>query len=269
MSDVRHTLTLKEAAEQLGVHYMTAYRYVRSGRLPARRGERGWEIDPADLARLGSAPTNGRSVRPRPERLAMRLIAGDEAGAWQVIEDALTSGMSAPSVHTELVLGAMREIGDRWEAGTLDVYGEHRASAIAWRLIGRLGHRFQIPGPRSGAVVLGCPPGELHSLPVAVASDLLRWRGVEAVDLGANLPVDSFVRAALETPKLIGVGVCATSRGSRVAAMSVVQALRAEGISMVVVGGADVADATDAAVAGSSAYTRDVVSFVDTMLGRR
>ena len=29
-------LTLQEAADLLGVHYMTAYRYVRTGRLPAR-----------------------------------------------------------------------------------------------------------------------------------------------------------------------------------------------------------------------------------------
>ena len=31
------TLTLAEAANHLGVHYMTAYRYVRTGQLPARK----------------------------------------------------------------------------------------------------------------------------------------------------------------------------------------------------------------------------------------
>ena len=33
----RQSLTLPEVAEKLGVHYMTAYRYVRTGRLPAKR----------------------------------------------------------------------------------------------------------------------------------------------------------------------------------------------------------------------------------------
>ena len=32
----RRPFTLPEVAEKLGVHYMTAYRYVRTGRLPAR-----------------------------------------------------------------------------------------------------------------------------------------------------------------------------------------------------------------------------------------
>ena len=31
------TISLQEAADQLGVHYMTVYRYVRHGRLPARK----------------------------------------------------------------------------------------------------------------------------------------------------------------------------------------------------------------------------------------
>ena len=30
-------ITLQEAADRLGVHYMTAYRYVRTGRMPATR----------------------------------------------------------------------------------------------------------------------------------------------------------------------------------------------------------------------------------------
>ena len=44
-------VTLHEAAERLGVHYMTAYRRVRMGILPARKIGGTWWIDPADLDR--------------------------------------------------------------------------------------------------------------------------------------------------------------------------------------------------------------------------
>ena len=37
-------VTLHEAAKRLGVHYMTAYRYVRTGRLPAERDGAHWLI---------------------------------------------------------------------------------------------------------------------------------------------------------------------------------------------------------------------------------
>ena len=43
-------LTLQQAADKLGVHYMTVYRYVRTGKLPATRVGGGWQVDPDDLA---------------------------------------------------------------------------------------------------------------------------------------------------------------------------------------------------------------------------
>ena len=45
-------LNLKQVAQRLGVHYMTAYRYVRQGRLPARREGTAWVVDRADVERF-------------------------------------------------------------------------------------------------------------------------------------------------------------------------------------------------------------------------
>ena len=47
------TLSLHQAADELGVHYMTAYRYVRLGVLPAHREGRSWRVRRADLDTLG------------------------------------------------------------------------------------------------------------------------------------------------------------------------------------------------------------------------
>ena len=49
-------LSLHQAADLLGVHYMTVYRRVRLGILPARKVDGTWLIDPADLEQTtGSA----------------------------------------------------------------------------------------------------------------------------------------------------------------------------------------------------------------------
>ena len=50
MSPADESLNLKQVAAELGVHYMTAYRYVRQGRLPAWRDGTNWRVDPAALA---------------------------------------------------------------------------------------------------------------------------------------------------------------------------------------------------------------------------
>ena len=84
---VTSTMTLQEAADQLGTHYMTVYRYVRLGRLPARKVGGTWEVEKADVEAL---QTGGeQKVRPRHSadwsaRLEARLVEGDEAGAEAV-----------------------------------------------------------------------------------------------------------------------------------------------------------------------------------------
>ena len=61
-------LTLHEAADRLGVHYMTVYRRVRLGMLPARKVGGTWRIDPVDLTgaavgfrRTGNGPGTGQA----------------------------------------------------------------------------------------------------------------------------------------------------------------------------------------------------------------
>lgn len=208
---------LRAVADQLGVHYMTAYRYVRSGRLPASKVDGEWMIDPDDLVRLRERPMPaGRPVGAAPrtvhrERLEARLIAGDEVGSWGVVEAALGSGATPAEVLGELIGPALTSIGARWAAGELSIADEHRGSAVAHRLIARLGPRFARPGRRRGRVVLGSAPGDQHSLPTAILSDLLRGAGLEVVDLGADCPAGSFVDAADVVGRPCVIGVCVTA----------------------------------------------------------
>ena len=50
------TLSLRECAERLGVHYMTAYRYVRTGMLAAVKQGTEWRVASEDLESFGSGP---------------------------------------------------------------------------------------------------------------------------------------------------------------------------------------------------------------------
>ena len=243
------TVGLRQAAEQLGVHYMTAYRYVRSGRLPAHKLGTEWQIDPADLEQLiaAPAPRRGRGGTPRAvhrERLEGRLIEGDEQGAWGVVESALVSGAEPAEILTDLLSPSLRSIGARWADGELTIADEHRASAVAQRLIARMGPRFARPGRRRGTVVLGSVAGDRHSLPTAILSDLLRGAGLEVVDLGADCPAESFVDAVQRADSPAAVGVCVTAPEAVDGVPEVLAGLRAAGVDCpVVLGGGAIADA--------------------------
>jgi excisionase family DNA binding protein len=252
-------ITLQEAADRLGVHYMTAYRYVRTGRLPATRDGVQWLVDPADLKRLRArrVPKGSGRVRSEgPVKLAARMVAGDEAGAWAVLDAALGSGVTAADVHMDLLVPALDSIGEQWAEGVLTVADEHRASVIAQRLIGRLGPQFARRGRKRGTVVLGMPAGERHSLPGAILADLLRGAGFEVLDTGADTPPESFVETATFANRLVTVVLGSTTPGHDATLRATIRALRGAGVEVpVLVGGAAIVDEAHARRLGADAWS--------------
>ena len=254
-------LSLLQAAEKLGVHYMTVYRYVRTGKLPATRVGGTWQVDPDDLAQMRPAvPNYSRDPAARATatkaQLEARLLAGDEPGAWGVLEAALASDHSPSEVLLQLVAPALESIGDRWHADELTVADEHRASAVAVRLISRIGARFGRRGPKRGSVVITTPPAEQHSAPVAIAADLLRWAGFNVIELGADTPADALAQALAGVPDLLAVAMACTTQDSTTSARRVIAHLRtALPETTVLLGGAAITDADQALSLGADGFT--------------
>jgi excisionase family DNA binding protein len=256
----RSRISLHEAARRLDVHYMTVYRYVRTGRLPAERDGANWTIDPADLERMrapGPARRGAGAIRSEGSaQLVRRMVAGDEAGAWNTVEAALASSLEPADVYHELLVPALRDIGAGWEDGSLSIADEHGATAVAQRIIGRLGPRFARRGRKRGAVVLGAPPGDEHGLPSAIVADLLRAARFEALDLGANVPAESFVDAARDANRLVAVLIGATTPGRDQSVRASIRALRAAGVDVpVLVGGGAIDDDAHARRLGADGRT--------------
>jgi methanogenic corrinoid protein MtbC1 len=187
-----------------------------------------------------------------------------------VVEAALAAGAELDEIYLEVLSPAMAGIGARWERGELDISLEHRATGIAMRLIGRLGPRFVRRGRTRGAIVIGTPAGERHALPVAMLADLIRQYGWEVSDLGADVPAESFVHAALSTPDVVAVGVSITAPTSLDAAREAIAALRksAPGV-MVVVGGRAVSSVEFGIGLGAHHVATDAKGFVDYLEGVR
>lgn len=204
-------ISLNEAAEQLGVHYMTAYRYVRTGRLAAHKDEGQWRVEAKDLTAFLSEPMG---ATPRGELLPglieERLLAGDENGTYQLIENAMASGAGPEEAYLDLIAPAMTEVGMRWSRGEVSIADEHVASSTALRVISRLGPRVSSRGRTKGIILLATVANDFHYLPTALLRDLLRFRGFDVQDLGANTPAQSIVDRARTVPDLLAIGLSAT-----------------------------------------------------------
>ncbi len=273
------SVNLKQAASMLGVHYMTAYRYVRQGRLDARRQGTEWRVSTAAIESLRvSAQSSSEAKETRADvrwdqRLEVCLLAGDETSAWAVIENALASGHSATYCYLDIIASALASIGEGWASDTIDVAEQHLATAVAIRLVSRLGARFRRPGRSRGTVVFGAPPGELHILPIAIVADLVRLQGYDVLELGADVPVEAFVASTLRTPRLICVGVGITRPELLDSAQRVVDAVRdIDAAVPIVIGGLAIKELGSAGLRGVTAVAdsgRDAIGIIESFAATR
>jgi excisionase family DNA binding protein len=259
-------LTLRQAADALGVHYMTAYRYVRLGQLEATKVGGEWRVAQAALAVFQAAPTAVPARQrnaPWSDRLEARLLAGDATGAWRVVESAMAGGTAVADVYTDVLAPALRSIGDRWQDGRIDIAEEHRASGIATRIVGRLGSRAVRRGRPRGTIVLGSPAGERHALVVAILADLLRLEGWDVCDLGADTPSESFVHVLATVDGVAAVGLSVTDPTFLDSCAATCAALRAAGVQVpIYVGGQAVVSEAAAVALGADGHAPDAATLI-------
>lgn len=261
------SISLRAAAEQLGLHYMTVYRYVRTGRLAATKVSGQWFVQPADVAAIAAGEKGAdRSEGVRGHaagRLEDRLLVADEAGAWAVVSQSLTSGAEPAEIHLRLLIPAMQSIGSSWQRGEISVFDEHQASVVAARLAARLGPRFHRRGPTRGHVVVGLPSGDTHALNTAIIADLLRGRGFEVTDLGADTPAESFLEV-MDADVLIGVAISSTTATTFDEAALTIATLRASHPdAAIALGGTGVPGRLEAEAAGATIWSPDVEGLLD------
>lgn len=214
-------MQLRDAAEMLGVHYQTAYAWVRQGVLPARKTGRGYEVSEGDVSALAARRASGTAPRAhirvrdwmaQADRLHAAIMSGDETTARHVF-DRLARGVPLTDLCERIIAPALQRVGDDWASGAVSIGAEHRASAICERLIAR--HAAQPPGRPRGCAVVATPPGERHGLPALMAAACLREDRWRVHHLAADLPVPEVTRLADAVDADLVVFSSATRQGAR------------------------------------------------------
>ena len=201
----------------LGVHYMTVYRYVHEGHLPATKNGHGWVVQASDVrdfkrgANQAVSPVDGgKKAAPWSARMLALLIDGNERGVVKLMESVLRSGNDLYFVYLDVLVPAMNAIGMKWSAGEIDVFIEHRASGIASRSAAQIGARFSKRGVHKGTVLIGSPIGEHHVLGSQLLGDLIGMEGWKVDNLGGDVPAESFACAAMQISDVVGVCIAST-----------------------------------------------------------
>jgi len=216
-------MQLRDAAQTLGVHYQTAYGWVRQGTLPARKTPRGYEVTESDVRALAERRAGGseppREVRVRDwaaqaDRLYGLLADGDETRVRHDL-GRLIPGVPLTDLCDRVIAPALHRVGSAWAAGELSIAAEHRASAICERFIAA--HANQPQGRPRGIAVTATPPGERHSLPGTMATACLREDRWHVHHLAADLPADEVIGLADDAGATLIVLSATTGDAARLA----------------------------------------------------
>ncbi len=118
--------------------------------------------------------------------------------ALKIIHQAVANGMSPEDVVFKVVIPAMelmiKSISEDFDANLAQHF---MASQIALQVTEEMVAKFKISPQTIGCVVIGTSHGDMHTLGKRIVSGCLRSLMIEVIDLGVNVPAETFVEQAL------------------------------------------------------------------------
>lgn len=147
-------------------------------------------------------PASGTSINILRQEWLDANLAFDDLKADEILNQAFAI-YPVETVCTEIIQQGIRDIGNYWYEDKASVQQEHFASSLASRRLETLISATPRP-TRQQTVLIGCPPGEWHTLPIQLLSLNMRRRGLAVVYLGADIPIARLEEtAAIIQPQLI------------------------------------------------------------------
>ncbi len=197
------------------------------------------------------------------EDMAALLMKGKAKDVQALVEQALADGIEPQKILTEGLLSGMGIIGERFKKN--EVYVPE--VLIAARAM-KAGMEILQPALTSGGIeprgtaVVGTVKGDLHDIGKNLVCMMLEGAGLKVVDIGIDVPPETFVEAAKENKaQVIGISALLTTTMTNMKA--VVDAVKESGISAkTMIGGAPVTQAFCDEI-GADGYAPDAASAAD------
>jgi len=168
-----------------------------------RRGlDEGLSAAEAAHAALADARPSADLLDDAAARLLAAIGRYDEAAAHAVLDESFAAfGLEQALSH--VVLPTLKQVGDGWVRGELDISHEHFASNL---IRGRLLSLARFWGRGTGPLaLLACAPGETHDITLLAFALVLRTHSWRILFLGADTPIATLSQAAETTRPAIAV----------------------------------------------------------------
>jgi 5-methyltetrahydrofolate--homocysteine methyltransferase len=172
------------------------------------------------------------------EALHFHILRRKKEGVEDWIDRSVEKIGAVPTLN-DVLLPAMKEVGDKFGAGELILPFVLQSAEVMKRAVARLERYLdKIEGYTKGTVVIATVFGDVHDIGKSLVNTILTNNGYTVVDLGKQVPISTILDAAIEHgATAIGLSALLVSTSKQMPAC--VQELHERGLSFpVLVGGA-------------------------------
>ncbi|HWW67231.1 MAG TPA: methionine synthase [Solirubrobacterales bacterium] len=180
-------------------------------------------------------PTEG--MEPE-EALHWHILRRKKDGVEDWIDRSVEKIGAVPTLN-EVLLPAMKEVGDKFGAGELILPFVLQSAEVMKRAVAQLENYLdRIDGHTKGKVVIATVFGDVHDIGKSLVNTILTNNGYTVIDLGKQVPVDTIIEAAVENEAdAIGLSALLVSTSKQMPAC--IQELHQRGLEFpVLIGGA-------------------------------
>jgi 5-methyltetrahydrofolate--homocysteine methyltransferase len=140
-------------------------------------------------------PTEG--MEPE-EALHWHILRRKKEGVEEWIDRSNEKIGAVPTLN-EVLLPAMKEVGDKFGAGELILPFVLQSAEVMKRAVAQLENYLdRIEGHTKGKVVIATVFGDVHDIGKSLVNTILTNNGYTVVDLGKQVPVETIIEAAVE-----------------------------------------------------------------------
>ena len=188
-----------------------------------------------DTAQGAADPTEG--MEPE-EALHFHILRRRKEGVEDWIDKSVEKIGAVPTLN-EVLLPAMKEVGDKFGAGELILPFVLQSAEVMKRAVAQLEKYLdKIEGYTKGTVVLATVFGDVHDIGKSLVNTILTNNGYTVIDLGKQVPIQTILDAAVEhEATAIGLSALLVSTSKQMPAA--IQELHAKNLDYpVLIGGA-------------------------------
>lgn len=198
--------------------------------------------------------------------ISEQLQAGKRKQVCALCQKAVDEGMDAEVILKEGLLAGMDVVGRKFKANEIFV-PQVLVSARAMKAGSEIlkSHLAEGAGENKGKVLIGTVAGDLHDIGKNLVAMMMEGKGFEVIDLGVDVPTETFVEKAIS--ENCDIVVCSALLTTTMPVMKeVIDAFEKAGIRdkvKIMVGGAPVTKEFAQSI-GADVYTEDAATAAET-----